>query len=770
LIGVSKCTANSRIVFTAGATSFTNAFDLIYAAGNANFNGPVGLMKTPTLTSDTLTFGAVSRSISSAQSCALAGFIITDQPVVVKSPPNTTVNSGAALNLSAGSVIGVGSLSYQWRTNGTPIPGATSATYSKAVANPGDAGNYDLVVTNLYGAATSAVATVTVVQVPTITKDLAGVSGTIFAGANFSAWSVVAGGAQPLHYLWFKGNTPAGTDSPTLTLTGATVADSGDYHVTVSNTLGVAKSATNHLTVIASPDLYTTDVAQDAPGAYWPLSESSGIAATDYSGAGHSGYISNAVTLGATGPRPPSYQGFSASKTAYQFDGASSFLYAGTGPSLSGTTDFTLEAWVNTTATTDGVIVQQRYASGFNGEYKLQVSADGTVSWLVYGGGFQFNMSTPKTVNDGNWHHIAAVRRNGTNGVIYIDGTVAVSQNVAYIATLDSTFPTYIGADMRDSVAYFNGSISDVAIYPYALSEHRIILHAYNGRLGNAPFSVNIVPGGFVLDSKPLGTPHHGANQQVSWTNSVTDSVPVTRNGVAVFTGNGQIAIPANPDFDSANGTVCFWLQANAPLPGPGSEAAMLFDRRTTNGAVVVMDNAGAIAWQGPGASRNELHAGYVPDNNWHHIAVTFGQTTSDSISIYIDGALSGSVPVTNAWSWDTTLQIEIGRSHDAYWKKLNGQMDDFRIYNRVLTQAEIASIQASNALVDQAALKVRYNFDTAGSGKSLSWPVGVLFSSPTLGPTAVWTPVSGAVSPYPFLPPAPASPPGSALYYRAGF
>jgi hypothetical protein len=772
LIGVSKCTASSRVIFTTATTSFTNAFDTIYTAGNANFHGPVGLMATPTLTSDTLTFGAFGRSISSAQSCALAGFIITDQPVVTKDPANTTVNSGATLNLSAGSVVGVGTLSYQWRTNGTPIPGATSATYSKPSVSPSDAGSYDLVVTNLYGATTSAVATVTVVQVPTITKDLTGASGTIFAGANFSAWSVVAGGAQPLHYLWFKGNTPAGTDSPTLTLTGATVGDTGDYHVTVSNTLGTAKSATNHLTVVASPDVYTTDVAQDTPGAYWPLGESSGLVAVDYSGGGNNGNISNNVTLGATGPRPPTYQGFNAGKLAYQFDGGSSFINCGTGPSLSGTTDFTLEAWVNTTATADGVIVQQRYSAGFNGEYKLQVSADGTVSWLVYGGGYQFNMSTPNKVNDGKWHHIAAVRRNGTNGVIYIDGTIAAAQTVAYIAPLDSTFLTYIGADMRDSVAYFNGTISDVAIYPYALSEHRIILHAYNGRLGNAPFSVSTIPGGFVLDTKPVGVLHPGVNQGASWSNSITDtaSTPVTRTGVALFTGTSQISAAANPDFDSPNGTICFWLQATAPITGPGAEAAMLFDRRTTNGTVITMDVGGAIAWQGPGTSRNEIHTGYVPDGNWHHIAVTFGQTTSDSISIYIDGALSGSVPVTNAWAWDTTQEIEIGRSHDAYWYRLNGQMDDFRIYNRVLTPAEIASIQASNALVDTAALKVRYNFDTTGGGLSLTWPVGALYSSPTLGPTAVWTPVAGAVSPYPIVPPAPSSPAGAALFYRAGF
>jgi hypothetical protein len=89
-----------------------------------------------------------------------------------------------------------------------------------------------------------------------------------------------------------------------------------------------------------------------------------------------------------------------------------------------------------------------------------------------------------------------------------------------------------------------------------------------------------------------------------------------------------------------------------------------------------------------------------------------------------------------------------------------------------VLTEAEIATIAApatSDTLVDNTALKVRYNFDTTGGGKSLTWSAGSLLSSPTLGPTAVWTPVAGAVSPYPFLPPPPVSPTGTTMFYRIG-
>ena len=163
------------------------------------------------------------------------------------------------------------------------------------------------------------------------------------------------------------------------------------------------------------------------------------------------------------------------------------------------------------------------------------------------------------------------------------------------------------------------------------------------------------------------------------------------------------------------------------------------------------MNDAGAIYWQGQAGARNSLAVGYVPDSNWHHVAVTFGQTTNDTLSIYIDGALAGSTPITNAWSWPLSQEIEIGQSHDPYWRRFDGNMDDFRMYNRVLSATEISQVYATGALVDTSALVVQYEFNSAIYGQSLVWPYGTLLSSPVLGSGATWGVVPGAVSPLPF-------------------
>jgi hypothetical protein len=95
--------------------------------------------------------------------------------------------------------------------------------------------------------------------------------------------------------------------------------------------------------------------------------------------------------------------------------------------------------------------------------------------------------------------------------------------------------------------------------------------------------------------------------------------------------------------------------------------------------------------------------------------------------------------------------------------------MDDFRIYNRVLSSTEIIAIStpATSDSVLDSTLMVRYNFGTAaGVGKGLFWQqIGVLQSSPVLGPSAVWTPLPTTAPAYSFLPRTSVT--NSALFYR---
>src|SRR5207245_10663121 len=71
--------------------------------------------------------------------------------------------------------------------------------------------------------------------------------------------------------------------------------------------------------------------------------------------------------------------------------------------------------------------------------------------------------------------------------------------------------------------------------------------------------------------------------------------------------------------------------------------------------------------------------------------AVLFGLSAGGSVSFYVDGVVDATKANSGPWSWAPNQEIEIGRSHDSFWSGYTGFLDEFRIYNRVLTAAEIA-------------------------------------------------------------------------------
>ncbi len=82
-------------------------------------------------------------------------------PSIAKEPVDTDVGLGGAFSLVV-SARGSRPLFYQWRLNGVPVSGATNPILTIAEAGASDAGGYDVVVTNTFGAVTSVVAQVAV--------------------------------------------------------------------------------------------------------------------------------------------------------------------------------------------------------------------------------------------------------------------------------------------------------------------------------------------------------------------------------------------------------------------------------------------------------------------------------------------------------------------------------------------------------------------------------------------------------------------------------
>jgi hypothetical protein len=282
---------------------------------------------------------------------------------------------------------------------------------------------------------------------------------------------------------------------------------------------------------------YDVVVQSDSPVGYWRLNDGTMAVNSGTRGvAANGGYI-GATTTGA-GPRPAAQSGFDAGNNAATLTSASgSWIGLGTGASLSGTTDFSLSAWVKTTATTEGVIVQQRDASpgGYDGQYRFFMNADGTVHFFVYQGGFQFDFSSSSVVNDGNWHQVVAVRQ-GADGYVYVDDQLAGSGS-GTVKSLNGNFQTYIGRDLRDGVTPFDGSIDEVAIFSSALGQGTVQSLYYTGIGSNTVFLVTDPP-----TVSPVGTIY--ATTAFTVTADAGGALPLTyqwrRNGGNVGSPSGS--------------------------------------------------------------------------------------------------------------------------------------------------------------------------------------------------------------------------------------
>ncbi len=239
------------------------------------------------------------------------------------------------------------------------------------------------------------------------------------------------------------------------------------------------------------------------------------------------------------------------------------------------------------------------------------------------------------------------------------------------------------------------------------------------------------------------GAGHMGANtgETTVFQASVVDTAadPFLRRGVMRFVAaagaasSSQVVVPASSDFDAPSGTILFWMKSGSTATAPGgSEGAMLWDRRTSLGNVLVLtaaDNGhpGCLFSQ-PSGSEALYSTARVDDNQWHQVAFVYNQVAGGTDAFYIDGVASGAVTHAAAWSWPPAQPIELGRSHDTYWQKYHGMLDDVRFYDVALGATELAKVyNGADETVDVEDVGLNLEAPLAGNaGVFLRYPFAV--------------------------------------------
>jgi len=474
-----------------------------------------------------------TNALSAAQVLALSDTAVQLAPVITQNPQPVSVNRGASASLS---VVASGQpVTYQWFQGSTPlsdvpgnISGSATAVLTISNATPGNAGSYTVAVANGSGSATSTAATFTVYNNVLLTSDIFPLSPVLYSGGH-ATFSVVAGGAPPITYQWYS-NTVAVAGATNASYLLADVLAATSVYCVASNQFNTATSSVAGVTIILPSASYPAAIVAANPVGFWRLNEANnpsgnnGATAYDYWG-GNNGIYTN-VTLDQTGYNPSDpaeasaeFGGISTSDSmAYNIPTNVDFSAP-----ASQSSSFSIECWANGyVQSTDAGIVSK--GTGGGGEqFNLDTGSD-TVSGSVTTHNYRFFVRDASGAThgvssllapDNTWHHLAGVCDEVHGYVaLYVDGQLIGTNTISPTAgILASAQNMKIGArppgsDPTANDDQFNGFISDVSVYNYALSAAQVAAHfdaadipakviaqpanAVTGQNGSATFTVGV--------------------------------------------------------------------------------------------------------------------------------------------------------------------------------------------------------------------------------------------------------------------------------------
>lgn len=160
---------------------------------------------------------------------------------------------------------------------------------------------------------------------------------------------------------------------------------------------------------------------------------------------------------------------------------------------------------------------------------------------------------------------------------------------------------------------------------------------------------------------------------------------------------SAHVVLPAGLLADACEATVATWVYLNTQKNwqrvwtfSTGGNAYMYL---TTNRNSSGLARAGITLKNNPGDEAESIESpSALPAGAWTHLAVVLGP---GGMALYVDGALVDSNPESTLRPVDMgkTLYDYIGRSNYSWDPYLDGSIDEFRVYNRALSPAEIRAL-----------------------------------------------------------------------------
>ena len=489
-----------------------------------------------------------------------------------------------------------------------------------------------------------------------------------------------------------------------------TYASPGTY--TVSHTVtgpGGSSTKTSSITVSAPASnggtsggsTGSSSVSTTGLVAAYGFEETSGTRATDSSGKGNNGTLSNATrtTQGKFG-------------RALSFNGSNSLVTVADNASLDLTSGMTLSAWVYPTSQTANrttVIMKER-----SGGLAWSLSASSNVkrpNTTTRIGNKDVNVTGGSQLPINTWTHLAATF-DGRTQILYVNGVRVAAR--APIGTLNvSANPLRIGGNTVLANQYFKGLIDEVRVYNRALTQKEIAAVSQepvaqttqtaqstqtasgtaDAAVGATPVSTSGLVAAYGFDGTSAtqaldasGNKNHGTLSNATRTTQGKFGRALSFNGK-----NSLVSVSDHPTLDLTKGmTLSAWVY-------PTSQTA----NRTT---VIMKERSGGLAWSLNASSSvkrpntttrignkdvSVTGGSQLPINTWTHLAATFDGRTQ---ILYVNGvrvAARAPIGTLNV----SANPLRIGGNTVLANQYFKGLIDEVRVYNQALTQKEIAAV-----------------------------------------------------------------------------
>ena len=433
----------------------------------------------------------------------------------------------------------------------------------------------------------------------------------------------------------------------------------------------------------------------------------------------------------ATGSSAPSWTNDGKFGKALSFDGTSDYVSVTDDTSLrfdDASSDFSVFAWVKRGASgAIHYVVSKEDAD--NDGWRLQIDSGNTVTCSTG----VTDVTSTTTITDTNWHHVGCTIDRGGNGQVYLDAKatgVAVGVGSTAMAT---TAPLHIGSRSYTRTSFFNGTIDEVKIYPFALTADQVKLEFNQGKaqvMGAKSTGVGgtgasfasgreyCVPGDATSCSAPVGEwkmdDNVSGNGQTivdtsgSGSNGTTSSANGTGMNCTISGKSGKGCSFDNVDDRVAMGDISslnvnddvdFTFSAWVNIPSFADNNAILAKKQGLGAGsagyqMYVNSSTGQIAFYAADGSQEarKFSTNTMVAGVWNYVTAVYDDDTD--IVIYINGVAAGGSLAGDAISTVDSLSnatnFTVGAESDGEMP-YSGSIDQVRVYNYARTPAQIA-------------------------------------------------------------------------------